>query len=170
MNKCKDCRLWKPETNDFHWMGKCIDLTESALVIVSEMHPKMPILTHRYFGCVHFEEKKNEPFSIEKHESKTYDSWHIAFCDQIGPTLFPIQKVAKRWCNWLNELWAEKEKEPLDKNCPDCTSFPCWTHQFFTGHAEFCCSKFDRRGLLNCGTYPNCGHNTCPCDKWNPKV
>lgn len=62
-----------------------------------------------------------------------------------------------------------KEKELPDKNCPVCTSFPCWVHQFYTGRVKFCCDKFDRRRPSNCEVYYYCGRNICPCDKWSPK-
>lgn len=203
MKKCKACGFWDNiESTD---MGICRRL------FAYEQRGYAPIQivpfcvertreaeTHMFFGCVHFEEKEQGPFSIVKNDAQTYHFWRMVYGGQEeGPTFFHQKSVAEMWRNWLNEKWTQKEekpqrscsdckhddedllfcgkhafvcgrwaqkgKEPPGKNCPDCTSFPCWTHQFFTGHDRFCCDKFERRECKNCSSWIS-KHGYCTRD------
>ncbi len=182
MNKCRNCGFWRSDAGDHgicDFLAAALDFGERIQFceILKKWNKKLPIksvdiVTCADFGCVHFEEKDQRPFSIVKSDGGMcgFDYWHLAFGKEKGPTIFRCEASAVMWQDWLNELWAQMEQEPPGKNCPDCTSFPCRTHQFFTGHARFCCDKFDRRSCSTCKHDDEdllfCGEHAFVCGRW----
>ena len=114
MGKCKDCEFWKliPPAGSCFQAGEC-----SRLVLVSKKDDDRQLCTESTFSCTYFKRKQHGPFTIKKHKALTYNYWYIAFNDQICPTLFSLETSAKRWRDWLNSLWAQKDRE---RPCLEC--------------------------------------------------
>jgi len=81
---------------------KCHD----GVVVIGEAHvPRLT--TEDDFGCVYFEEKQKGPFTVRKGNDRHFN---VMFDGNFGPS-YATKGDAQAACDWLNDLWAKREKE-----------------------------------------------------------
>jgi hypothetical protein len=74
--------------------------------------------TYKGFGCVHFEEKPQGPFSIrETMDAAFHPIYEILFNSKCGYTRFVHKYEALLLCDWLNDLWMQREVSRWCGNC-----------------------------------------------------